>query len=73
MKMFDVGLITPGLLTYKLIYCIHLQMHMCIYKVLLWFLSFTLVSSTFTSFFFYVLTFMMYSLVFQLSIHILSC
>ncbi len=34
-KDFVVGLVTPGFFMYKLIYCIHLHIHMCIvYKVL---------------------------------------
>ncbi len=47
-KVFVVGLITPGFLAYKLIYCIHLHIHMCtVYKVPLWSLSLILVRGTF--------------------------
>ncbi len=66
-KVFVVGLITPGFLVYKLIYCIHLHIHMCtVYKVPLWSLSLILVRGTFLVVvgFFYVLTFIMYILVF---------
>ncbi len=62
-KGFVVGLVTPGFFMYKLIYCIHLHIHMCtVYKVPLWSLSFVLVRGTFLLF--YVLTFIMYILVF---------
>ncbi len=48
-KVFVVGLITPGFLVYEFIYCIHLHIHiMCtVYKVPLWSLSLILVKGTF--------------------------
>ncbi len=62
-KVLIVGLVTSGFLMYKLIYCIHLHIHMCtVYIVSLWSLSFILVRGTFLLF--YVLTFTMYILVF---------
>ncbi len=53
-KVFVVGLITPGFLVYKLMYCIHLHIHMCtVYKVPLWSLSLILVRGTFLVFVFF--------------------
>ncbi len=52
-KVFVVGLVTPGFLMYKLIYCIHLHIMCTVYKVSLWSLSFILVRGTFLVVFFF--------------------
>ncbi len=64
----------PGFPVDGHIYCIHLHIHMCtVYKVPLWSLSLILVRGTFSffSFLFYVLTVIMYILVFYIPIKVI--